>query len=92
MQLIFNLASHTQSLSGISECPEGLAFSVIQDACLDNGIPLPPSPFDRNLSFEHSTIYEMVKDYVDDTLTMVPTPEHATLVNLGAMRFQLTLY
>ncbi|UOX39660.1 hypothetical protein [Aeromonas phage ZPAH34] len=92
MQLIFNLAGHCQDLKTLSECPESLAYSVIQDACLDQGIPLPPSPFDRNISFIHSSVYEIVKGYVDEQIATIPTPDNATLVNLGHLRFQLTFY
>lgn len=92
MYLLFNLASLSTGLSGLSESPESVGYSILQGACLDNGLPLPPSPFDQNLSLQHSIMYNRVKDYVDESLLTIPTPDNATLTHMGSLQFRLDLY
>ncbi|UIS24999.1 hypothetical protein PQC65_gp061 [Aeromonas phage pAEv1810] len=91
MQILFNLSSIGNNLTVLSEAKESLAYSILQDACLDHGIPLPPSPYSRSLSHEHSYLFELVKGYVDEKLLTVPTPSYATLTNLGHLHFQLDI-
>lgn len=91
MQILFNLSSIGNNFTLLSEAKEGLALSVLQDACLDHGIPLPPSPYSRNLSHDHSYLFELVNGYVTEKLMTVPTPTHATLTNLGHLYFQLDI-
>lgn len=92
MRLFFNLAQHIQALTMVSSVPEVAGLSILQDICLDNGFPLPPSPYDRNLSWKHTAVYELIKCEVDNVTFLIPAPEHAVLTSQGGLMYTLDIY
>lgn len=76
----------------ISKNDIGTAHAIISKVCLDNGFPVPISTFDKNISLTHLTVFDCVKDHVEEKLMFIPTPDVAVLSDLGNLQFQLTLH
>lgn len=89
---MFNLAGYSGAFKELSQNDIGLAHSVLNRVCLDNGIPLTPTHYDRNKSLLHTAVYENVKAYAEEVLFCVPTPDIAVLTSLGNLQFQLTIH
>ena len=92
MKILFNLASFSNSINFLSANEVGVAEAMLTKVCLDNGLPVKPGFYDRHLSFQHSAVYELVKNYAEEKLFRIPTPDYANLVSLGNLQFQLTLH
>lgn len=92
MYFNFNLSGLVNAFSLLSPAPMAIGYAVLQDVCLDHGMPLPPSHFDKNASFNHMYVYEMVNLQVHEVLMSIPTPNHAQLTHLGDLYFRLDIY
>lgn len=91
MRILFNLASYRTCFNVLSQNDIAVAEAAITKVCLDNGLPVKPCFFDRNLSFNHTAVYEQIRDYVEERLFLIPTPDVAELIHLGNLQFSLTL-
>lgn len=92
MKILLNLAGYRGDLECLSKNDIGVANDIVARVCLDNGLPVRPATFDRNISMNHLRVYEGIKDYVEEKLFCIPTPDIAHLVDLGNLQFQLTLH
>lgn len=92
MKILFNLANQRTAFNILSANDIGVAHAMLTKVCLDNGFPVTPGFYDRNLSFEHSAVYESVKAYAEQRLLCVPSSDVAMLTDLGNLQFQLTLH
>jgi hypothetical protein len=92
MKILFNLANQRNVLNILSANEIGVAQAMLTKVCLDNGFPVGPGFYDRNLSFEHSAVYENVKAYAEAHLFCIPTPDTAILSHLGNLQFILTYH
>lgn len=91
MRILFNLASYRTALNVLSHNDVGIGEAILTKVCLNNGFPVKPGFYDRNLSFEHSAVYEQVRDHVEEKLFSIPTTDIAELHHLGHLQFSLTL-
>ncbi|AEV89485.1 hypothetical protein OBP_048 [Pseudomonas phage OBP] len=91
MRILFNLASYRTTFNVLSQNDVGVAESILTKVCLDNGFPVKPGFFDRNLSFNHTAVYEQIRECVEERLFLIPTPDIAELNHLGNLQFSLTL-
>lgn len=92
MKILFNLSGFRNAFNMISANDIGIAHAMLSKACLDQGFPVDPGFYDRNLSFEHSAAYEYVKTLTETQLLCVHTTDQAVLTHLGNLQFQLTLH
>ncbi|QYN80039.1 putative CRISPR-associated endoribonuclease [Kosakonia phage Kc263] len=92
MKILFNLAHQRNAFNILSANDIGIARAMLTKVCLDNGFPVSPGFYDRNLSFEHSAVYESVKDYAEHRLLGIPSCDVAVLTDLGNLQFQLSVH
>lgn len=92
MKILFNLAHQRNALNMLSANDIGIANAMLAKICSDSGFPVKLGYYDRNLSFEHSAVYESVKSYAENRLHLIPTSDVAVLTDLGNLQFQLTLH
>lgn len=92
MKILFRLAHQRTALNVISENDIGLAHSIVAKICQDNGFPVESGYYDPNLSFQHSYVYESIKNYVEECLLGVHVTDSAVLSSLGNLVFQLTIH
>lgn len=92
MKILFNLANQRSALNILSANDIGVAHAMLTKICLDNGFPVTPGFYDRNLSFEHTAVFESVKGYAEQRLLCIPSSDTAQLTDLGNLQFQLTLH
>jgi len=92
MKILFNLAHQRSALMLLSMNDIAVGYSILSKICMDNGFPVAPAFFDKNLSFQHAAIYESIKSYVEQRLFQIPTPDVAVITDLGNLQFQLSLH
>lgn len=92
MKILFILTHYRTALNVISENDIGLAHSILAKVCQNYGFPVKSGYYDPNLSFEHSYVYEGIKNYAEECLLGMHVTDYAVLADLGNLVFQLTIH
>lgn len=92
MRILFNLAGYRSDLTALNVNDVGTATDIIHRICSDNGLPVENRAFNPDQSLQTGLVYEGIRDYVEEKLFCIPTPDVAKITDLGNLQFQLTLF